>query len=192
MPRPELRGALPALQRADDRLTALARQRGITYGIADFGGVRSEADTTRILNYRDVDYRAYVAALKKSKPLAVPVSIDRFRPISPFGVSFHNWGGSFDVKILSHPATMTAAQALVVLQQLAPTAGLVSGATFPKPDAPHMQLPITLAEAKRQFQALGGRAGVPLAYTAGAAGVLIVAALGLIASRVLASGGRLA
>lgn len=179
-----LRGALPELIAADAKLTSLAAARGITYELADFGGVRSPSDTTRILNYRDTDYAAYVAELRARSPLAVPVAKDTWRPIAAFGNSFHNWGAAFDVRVTSYPKALGgAANALAVLQSLAPAAGLVSGATFPtRKDPPHMQLAISLAEAKRRFQALGGVAGFPLATAASVAVVVAAAgALGLFA-----------
>jgi hypothetical protein len=171
-----LRGALPELQRAEVVLSQLAAAEGIAYTIADFGGVRSQADTTRILGYRTVDYAAYVAALRARNPDATPVAPSVFRPISTFGLSMHNWGAAFDVAVTAHPATMTTAQALTRLQQLAPRAGLRSGITFPKPDPPHMELPISLAEAKRRFQALGGVAGVPLQTIAASAALVLLTA----------------
>lgn len=176
MTRPQLVGALPELQRADARLTALAGQQGITYTVADFGGVRSLSDTTRILEYRDTDYRAYVDALRARNPLAVPQAKERWRPISAFGLSFHNYGAAFDVTVTGYPVALGAAGALAVLQRLAPAAGLVSGVTFPtRRDPPHMQLPITLAEARRRFLALGGVAGVPLSPATVGAGIILVA-----------------
>src|SRR5690349_7430810 len=49
--------ALPQLVAAEQRLRALAEREGITYNVADFGGLRTQADTTLILQYRDADYK---------------------------------------------------------------------------------------------------------------------------------------
>jgi hypothetical protein len=126
---------LPALRAAEQRLRAAAARQGITYNVADFGALRTQADTTLILHYRDVDYQQYVKAGGK-------LPINEYRRIAPFGRSYHNYGAAFDAVITGHPPTMTADQALGHLGALAPSVGLRWGASFN--DRPHFELPLTL------------------------------------------------
>lgn len=145
-----LAGVLPELAVAEAKLRALAAARGLVYTVADFGGVRSEADTTRILKYRADDYAVYVAAQKKAG--RVPVSIDVFRPIAPFGSSMHNYGAAFDAEMVRGT--------LEQLGALAPQAGLKWGGTFTtRKDFPHFELPISLADARAKWAARGNAAG---------------------------------
>ncbi len=150
---------------------AATHPRHVTFKTADYGGLRTEADTTQILRYRDADYQAYVAALKRSNPNAVPVTIARFRPILAFGSSLHNYAAARDLEPTSidgvdvHISPTRAkiwstepkrAQqlydaALDVLGSLAPAAGLRWGGKFSNPDRPHFELPIGLDEAKRLY-----------------------------------------
>lgn len=148
-------GALPDLVRAEAALHAYAKSIGVDYAIADYGGVRSQSDTTRILGYRETDYAKYVSDLAKSHPGQKPVSMQQFRPISSFGSSYHNYGAAFDVLITKYPTGSSASQALSALQSQAPYVGLRAGATFPNPDPPHFELPISLDDAKRLWQSAG-------------------------------------
>jgi hypothetical protein len=151
-----LTGELPELTRAIDALGRLALPLGITFTTADFGGVRTEADTLKILKFREDDYRAAV----RRDPKVANIPITTWRPITPFGRSHHNWGAARDLRPLTYPAGKSAAWALAELGRLAPRAGLqwgglLNGGTFSKPwDAPHFQLPITVSEARTRYLAL--------------------------------------
>lgn len=126
---------------------------GIEFDTADFGGVRSEADTVRILKYRDDDYAVYVRNLKRAKPNATPVPKKTWRPINAWGTSLHNYGCARDLKVTRYPASFSRSQALSRLGALAPSCGLQWGGKFSRVDPPHFQLPITLAEARRRYEA---------------------------------------
>lgn len=147
-------GEDPELTAAIEELRELARAEGIEFTVADFGGVRTEADTVRIMKYRDDDYAVYVRNLKAQKPNATPVRKEKWRPIAPFGSSFHNYGCARDLEITKRPASFSEAEAYRRLGALAPKCGLRWGGTFKqRVDPPHMQLDITLAEAKRRYEA---------------------------------------
>lgn len=143
---PDLLNTLPELQAAELKLRALAAARGISYVIADFGGLRSLADTTLILKYRVDDY----AAAARANPDTLNTPIAQWRPISPFGSSYHNYGAAFDVLVTAHPVGVNGYS---VLGQLAPQCGLrwggspefTAGGTV---DIPHFELPISLTEAR--------------------------------------------
>jgi hypothetical protein len=154
-----LEGELPALTAAIEHLRTLATADGIAFETADFGGVRTEADTVRILKYRDDDYAVYVKNLAKMFPGKTPTAKEIWRPIAPFGSSMHNYGAARDLKITERPASMTEAEALRRLGSHAPDCGLKWGGTFTKKvDPPHMELAISLAEAKRLHDAASKKA----------------------------------
>lgn len=161
--RNSISSALPQLIAAEAALHARADALGIGYRIADYGGVRTEADTVIILGYRAADYAAAIAR----DPSVAFIPINTWRPIAPFGTSFHNYGAAFDVLITSVPAGMTEASALAHLKSLAPSVGLRSN--IPN-DPPHFELPITLEQAKALF-------GNPQIIDAGTAAVGVVLAL---------------
>lgn len=149
-----LAGELPELTAAIEELRKLGRADGIEFDTANFGGVRSEADTVKILKYRDDDYAVYVRNLATSHPDRVPVAKEMWRPIAPFGSSFHNWGAARDVKIIQRPASFSEAEALRRLGSYATECGLTWGGTFKrKVDPPHFQLNCTLAEAQAKWHA---------------------------------------
>lgn len=139
-------GALPELIAAEAALHAKARALGIDYRIADFGGLRTEADTVLILGYRAADYAAAIAM----NPAVGNIDVNDWRPIAPFGRSYHNYGAAFDVLITRAPAGMSFDRALSKLKALAPSVGLRS--TVPN-DEPHFELPIDLDEAMQRFGA---------------------------------------
>lgn len=141
-------GALPQLIDAESQLRQRATALGISYDIADYGGVRTFADTVTILGYRDADYAAAIAA----DPNVANIPINTWRPIAPFGSSFHNYGAAFDVKITSAPAGMSFDDALQELKSLAPSVGLSSSVAN---DPPHFELPISLDDARAQWSAQG-------------------------------------
>lgn len=140
--------ALPALRAGYNQLQARANALGITFTIADFGGIRTQADTVLIMAYRAADYAAAIVA----DPSVSNTPINDWRPIAPFGSSYHNYGAAFDVKITSAPAGISFDDALQQLKLAAPACGLRS--EVPN-DPPHFELPISLDEARAQWQALG-------------------------------------
>lgn len=91
-------GELPELTAAMERLAALAAP-DVTFTVADFGGVRTEAQTVQILKYRDADYAVYVKRCEAKGE--TPKAINDFRRIAPFGKSMHNWGGARDLRPLT-------------------------------------------------------------------------------------------
>lgn len=161
--RNSISSALPQLIAAEAALHARADALGIGYRIADFGGVRTEADTAIIIGYRAADYAAAIA----HDPSVALIPINTWRPIAPFGSSYHNYGAAFDVLITSTPDGMSAASALQTLKSLAPSVGLRSNVPN---DPPHFELPITLDEAKALF-------GAPQVIDTGTAVVGVVLAL---------------
>jgi hypothetical protein len=147
-----LNGVLPELQAAYNALTDAGKRHLITFRVADFGGLRTQADTNRILQYREDDY----AAARRAGTISADTTIQRFRPISAFGHSYHNYGAAFDVLITSKPAGLSDLQAKRVLANEATALGLRWGGTFPNPDTPHFELAIPLEEAARRYAAATG------------------------------------
>lgn len=144
-----LEGEDPELTANIEKLRAKARLEGIEFDTADFGGVRTEADTIRIMKYRDDDYAVYVRNLKAKSPGKTPTPKHIWRKIAPFGSSFHNYGAARDLRVTKHPPSFTASKALDRLRALAPSCGL---ATITN-DPPHVQLKITLAQARQRYLA---------------------------------------
>lgn len=144
-----LSAALPELVAAEARLRAEADALGIGYRIADWGGVRTQADTTQLLRWRD----EHVARGGTTYPVA------------PWGRSYHNFGAAFDVKITRRRPNRTDRQELQALGALAPKVGLRWGGLWSgtKNDPFHFELPITLADARQRWQRHSGTtaAGVP-------------------------------
>lgn len=147
-----LEGEDPELTAKLDKLQLLANAEGISFDTADFGGVRTEADTTRILKYRDDDYAVYLRNLKAQSSSKTPIPKTTWRPINPFGTSMHNFGCARDLRITQKPSSFSGSAAWNRLGELAASVGLRWGGTFKRVDTPHMELPITLAEAKRRYQ----------------------------------------
>ena len=150
-----LAGVLPETVAAFQQLSNYAASQGIGIGIANYGGLRTLSDTNQILQYRLDDFNAAVNAGQ----IRPDTTLQRFRPIAPFGSSYHNYGAAFDVSIISRPASMTVEQALAVLGRAASSFGLRWGGTFSNPDTPHFELAIPLADAQRRYQATVGGAG---------------------------------
>lgn len=149
-----LAGALPELRAAYDALDQYARSIGISIALADYGGVRTEADTTQILQFRDADY----AVALRAGVIRPDTTLRQFRPINAFGTSWHNYGAAFDVRIIARPSSMTDGQALAKLGAAAGRFGLRWGGTFTTPDTPHFELAIPLADAKARYDAMTGTA----------------------------------
>jgi len=143
--------ALPDLRAHERALRAKATAMGIAYKIAPYGALRTQADTSQILKYRDDDYRLYVQRTRAAGK--IPVDIGTFRPIAPFGNSYHNYGAAFDVVVTSAPQGVSAAAALAKLGAVASSVGLRWGGYFAKPDTPHFELPIGLTQARERWNA---------------------------------------
>lgn len=150
-----LAGVLPETAIAYNALDAYARSQGISIAVADFGGIRTQSDTTKILGYRQDDYNAALNA----GLIAPDTTLQQFRPIAPFGSSYHNYGAAFDVKVVAWPSSMTQYGALKMLGAYAPSIGLRWGGTFTNPDSPHFELAITLADAKQRYTSYASSGG---------------------------------
>lgn len=146
-----------AFQQLQEQLAS----QGIEIGIADFGGFRTPADTTRILDYRQTEYDQAIAV----GSIPSSMTIDQFRPIAPYGHSFHDYGAAFDIRLKSIPDGMTTDQAFTFAGALAPSLGLRWGGTFHNGDARHFELDVSLSEARSLFQTETGTVD-----TSGAAG----------------------
>lgn len=144
-----LEGEDPDLTAAIEKLRVKAAAEGIEFTTADFGGVRTEADTIKILKYRDDDYAVYVRNLKRDNPGKKPLGKNTWRKIAPFGSSYHNYGAARDLKPTKWPPSFTESKALDRLRTLAPSCGLKTITN----DPPHVQLPITLAQARARWKA---------------------------------------
>lgn len=146
-------GELAELTSAIEELRSLAAADGILFDTADFGGVRTEGDTAKILKYRDDDYAVYVRNLAALYPGQAPVPLEQWRPIAPFGSSMHNYGAARDLKIVQRPSSFSDAEALRRLGSYAKPCGLRWGGTFKqRVDPPHFQLTITLEEARHLWE----------------------------------------
>lgn len=175
-------GELPELTAAIEKLAQLAAAQGIEFATADFGGVRTEADTTRILGYRADDYAAAQRQAKLDGRVLPP--IEQWRPIAPFGSSYHNFGAARDLRITKAPAGVSSNSALARLGAIVathPDVGLRwgGGPSFPanRKDPPHFELAISLAEAKARWQAHSQTVTTTLASGGAVVAVLIVGAV---------------
>jgi hypothetical protein len=121
----------------------------IQIGIADDGGFRTEADTTRDLGYRQQEWAIYAANERKAG--RTPQAINVWRPINAFGTSFHNYGAARDAKIISRPAGMSYDAAVKAVRGILARNGLRGISSVN--DQLHFELPISLAEAKRRWEA---------------------------------------
>lgn len=142
-------GELPELTKAMAELGAYAAAEGIEFTTADFGGVRTEADTVKILKYREDEYALY---LKKLPAGTTPMAINEWRKIAPFGRSMHNWGAARDLKPTKWPAGKSfqwAHDRLDAIIEKHPELGLKIGDYFN--DEPHVELKISLDEARRRY-----------------------------------------
>ncbi len=147
-------GEDPELTEKVEKLRALCAADGIFVDTADYGGVRTQADTDKILKYREDDYAVYVKAFAKSHPGITPTEIEIWRPIAPFGLSLHNWGCARDLKILKKPDSFTEAEAYRRMGDHAFHCGLRWGGTFKKRvDPPHVELPLNVIDARARWDA---------------------------------------
>jgi D-alanyl-D-alanine carboxypeptidase len=129
--------------------TTLEQAEGISLGIADYGGFRSLADLEEILADRSAEFEAAVNAGE----IPAGTDINAWRPIAPYGHSFHNFGAAFDVRVKpgGAPAGMSDEQAFAVAGQYAPQFGLRWGGAFPDPDDDHFELAVSLSQARSMF-----------------------------------------
>lgn len=170
---------LPALLELWDQLVTAAAAQGITIDVADYGGFRTAADTADILNYRDADYKVYVAAqLAAGLPIA---DENTWRPIAQFGQSLHDYGAARDVKIVSAPSTMSGLAVVAAIDTAAESLGLSTGASYGDPL--HVQLPISVDEAAGEWNdyvAAGGGAPSSSSASSAAAWIVLAAAIGAV------------
>lgn len=152
-------GSLPQTQQAYAALAVALGVRGISITLAPFGGTRTEADTSLILSYRQNDYN-HEHGLPADTVTDVTV-LNRYRPIAPYGESYHNYGAAFDILITGRPSGMTLDGAYATAGDLAPSLGLRWGGNFPNPDQRHFELDESLADARAQYDALTGGAQLP-------------------------------
>jgi hypothetical protein len=176
-----LAGALPELVAAERKLASAAGTYGITYAIAKFGGVRSQADTVKALAYRDQDYRSYVIAAKNAGAVIIPIDgawdHGKLRKIAPFGSSYHNYGAAFDVRVVTKPATMTVDQAIARLGALSSAAGLHWGASFG--DQWHFQWNVPIGTARSAWETTGKAPGQSTVSIVGAIGIALLLWIGV-------------
>lgn len=152
-------GALPALVFAKNELHAIVLRKGITFQVADYGGLRTRADTTEILKYRDDDWKV---AIKADPSLLQRTTKHEWRKIAPWGRSMHNYGAAFDVQIVGTPPGMSRLAAMNIVHDEAEGLGLRSGRDFGDP--PHLELAFTdaprgaraLAAAREEWHKLNG------------------------------------
>lgn len=150
-----LAGTLPETQVAFNALDQYARTIGVSIAIADFGGVRTQSDTTKILQYRQDDFNA----ARSAGTIRPDTTLQQFRPIAQFGKSYHNYGAAFDVQIIARPSNLSADQAMQMLGRYAPNIGLRWGGTFSNPDTPHFELAIPIADAQARYRAFAASGG---------------------------------
>lgn len=134
-------GMLPQTLAAYDAIRSALQAHGYTVSLADFGGFRTQADTELILSYRLADYNAAVRAGK----ISPDTTLQQFRPIAPYGSSYHDYGAAFDLSASS--------AALNLAGQLAPSYGLKWGKSFGDPA--HFELNISLTDARALFNSGG-------------------------------------
>lgn len=140
---------LPEMAAKWAALQAAVAPYGITLQVASFGGFRTAADTALILGYRQAEYPGYVAQLARSAPGQAPLPITSWRPIAPYGTSYHDFGGAVDAQPIVWPSSMTLANARAVVQQVAPAVGL--RVPLPTTDPQHLELPYPLATVQTMY-----------------------------------------
>lgn len=99
--------ALPETQVAEKRLRSEAKRRwGISYVVRwempHLAAVRTPADTTQLLKWRDQAVAAAMAAAKKAGKTPAQVEAagrGAYYRVSPFDQGFHGIGGAFDIYI---------------------------------------------------------------------------------------------
>lgn len=146
MPRtPDLTICLPQLALAEGQLRQYADGNGISYRLTDYGAFRTEKDTTDILGFRVADY---AAARARGEADALRLSLADWRPIAPYGRSWHNYGAAFDIAITRHLGYPSADDALHDLKNAASMFGLRSSVTN---DPGHFELAVPLETARQMW-----------------------------------------
>lgn len=177
--RNDLSESLPALQNAEAKLYDYAvNTLGVDYRVADFGAVRTEADTNQILQYRTNDYNAAVRA--GEIPANTPLQV--FRRIAPYGSSFHNYGAAFDVLIIDQGPYASKDAALHALKAAASSFGLSSDVPN---DPPHFELNTSINNARAAWidYTSGGSGNISVRVSGGVAdtaALVTVAVLGAV------------
>ena len=181
MPRvPNIEATLPALQEGEQKLHEYANNvLGIDYQLAAYGAFRDEADTEEIMGYREDDYAAAV----RVNPKVAQIPINTWRPIAPFGSSYHNYGAAFDVQITDKGNFESADTALSALKAVASRFGLRS--SVPN-DPPHFELPVSLADARRMWADYSGDDVPELPPSSGAGDVAALATVAVVGAVILA------
>lgn len=180
------------LRELSDKHTLMLRrcwQKDVQFKVAPYGLMRTQSDTTRILKYRDDDYAKYLANLPKGTK---PVPKEEWRKIAPFGLSYHNFGGAFDVEVTKvdgidvyrtpTPAPIWKSdpkRAYALYEkgmEVVRHAGLAVGLARIKNDDPHFQLPYTLAEVKEMWRRERGNGvtTIPVVAVMTIAGLLLL------------------
>jgi len=198
-----LKGALPELRAAELKLRAYADQNGITYAIAPFGGVRTQADTAQLIRWRDeavsaARAKAYNAARKAGLSEAVAqqrrdaAGKASYYRVAPFDSGFHPLGAAFDIRILTVPAGKTADWAYKLLGAYAEKIGLRWGGYFSKPADPyHFELRPPRAEiAARWVRYVAERTKSARENLGGIIPAIIVVAIFIGGLRLLLTPGR--
>lgn len=128
--------------------STLESQFGISIGIAEYGGFRVLEDLETILAYRSSEFEAAVAAGE----ISAGTDINAWRPIAPYGHSFHNYGAAFDIRVKPGGGNgYTDEQVFSIAGRFAPSLGLRWGGNFPNPDTDHFELDVSLAQARAMF-----------------------------------------
>lgn len=157
---------LPELAAAWQATARDAAAQGIAIAIADEGGTRTPADTARILSYKQDDYNTYAETQRAHGRTPLPItgkwdtdSAGRpsSRPVASFGSSFHDYGAARDFKVTAKPKGISTAAAMAKVQAIAKTHGLRSLAGIG--DSPHLELSITLSDAKQRWSDYINRRG---------------------------------
>lgn len=153
-----LDGTLPELQALYYALVARLSPLGVSVQINDYGGFRTEADTSAILAARQTDYAHAVA----SGAIPSSESLDQFRAIAPYGESWHDYGAALDLSPLAWPSTETQSTAQAQLVAAAEAVGFAH--PLPASDPAHFTLPVSLAQAKSLYQQYYGSDPVAAAF----------------------------
>jgi hypothetical protein len=155
--------ALPELQTAYQCLSDAGAAQGITIDVMDtrpsmgemVSVVRTEQMTADTLAIRQADFTQAVA----SGQIPADTTLQAFRPVAPFGKSWHNYGAAVDVDVVARPGGMSLDGAYAVLGGLAGSCGLRWGGKFSSPDPAHFELDMSLAAVTAMwanYQASGG------------------------------------
>lgn len=167
MPRTaDLTVCLPQLAIAFGQLRQYAEGNGISFKLAPYGAFRTEQDTTDILAFRAADY---AAARERGEADALALPITRWRPIAPYGQSWHNYGAAFDIIITTYAGYPSADDALHDLKNAASMFGLRSNVPN---DPGHFELAVSLETARQMWIQYNGSEA--LKPTTGSATLTIV------------------